>query len=407
MSILDYRNLNTLWASVIVETLHRLGLTTAIVCPGSRSTPLTVALARHPAIEAIPILDERSAVFFALGCAKRSHQPVILVCTSGTAGANFFPAVIEAQASHIPLILFTADRPPEMRDCASGQTIDQQKLFGYFANGYGEMAVPEVTLLNYARQTIVQTWLRTLSPIPGPFHLNCPFRDPLAPLENSLELQLDESSFFMAVAPPSLGQITHSLPPTQFLENWSDSERGLIIAGPAQPQNPEAYCRAVAQISQALGWPVLAESLSPLRNYQSLNPYLISTYDSLLRHDAERLIPDQVIQLGPLPTSKVLRQWLARHRPLTYQVTPYALNVDPLHGRTQCLIVSVECLGELISSDRSIKKADAHISQYYQAWINCDRILQKKITQTLQSAVKRQIVLLYSKLRRETVVRRR
>ncbi|MEM8614965.1 MAG: thiamine pyrophosphate-binding protein, partial [Cyanobacteria bacterium P01_H01_bin.105] len=139
MSTLDYRDTNTLWASVIVETLSRLGLTTAIICPGSRSTPLTIALVNHSKIEAIPILDERSAAFFALGCAKRMHQPVAIVCTSGTAGANFYPAVIEAKESHIPLLIFTADRPPEMRNCASGQTIDQQKLFGSFVNWYTEM----------------------------------------------------------------------------------------------------------------------------------------------------------------------------------------------------------------------------------------------------------------------------
>ena len=102
MNTLDYRNTNTLWASVMVETLNRLGLTTAIICPGSRSTPLTIALVRHPNIETIPILDERSAAFFALGCAKRLHQPVAIICTSGTAGANFFPAVIEAKKVIFP-----------------------------------------------------------------------------------------------------------------------------------------------------------------------------------------------------------------------------------------------------------------------------------------------------------------
>lgn len=365
----------------MAETLSRLGLTTAVICPGSRSTPLTVAFVRHPKIETVPILDERSAAFFALGCAKRARQPVVLVCTSGTAGANFLPAIIEAKESHVPLIILTADRPPEMRDCASGQTIDQQKLFGHFVNGYGDMAIPEIALLDYARQTMVQTWAKTLSPIPGPFHLNCSFRDPLAPLASSVELQLDESRFFMAAAPPILGQVAHPLLLKELLESWSKSQRGLVIAGPAQTQRPESYCRAVAQVSQTLGWPVLADSLSPLRNYQSLNPYLVSTYDSLLRHGDDPLIPEQVIQLGPLPTSKVLRQWLSRHQPRTYQVSPYALNVDPLHGRTQCLAISVECLGELLSSKRSITE----ISGYCRDWVDCDRTLRKKISQTLQT----------------------
>ena len=127
---LDFRNANCLWGSVLVETLVRCGVRRAVVSPGSRSTPLAFAFARHPGIEAIPVLDERSAAFFALGMAKQDLRPVALLCTSGTAGANYFPAVIEAQEAGVPLLVITADRPPEMRACASGQTIDQQRLYG-------------------------------------------------------------------------------------------------------------------------------------------------------------------------------------------------------------------------------------------------------------------------------------
>src|SRR5512135_2513482 len=143
---LDYRNTNSLWGSALVETLHRLGLQQAVISPGSRSTPLTMAFARHPEIESIPVLDERSAAFFALGLARRTSRPVVLLCTSGTAGANYYPAVIEAQESGVPLLVITADRPPEMRDCRSGQTIDQRNLFGGHVNFEHELAVPGATL---------------------------------------------------------------------------------------------------------------------------------------------------------------------------------------------------------------------------------------------------------------------
>ena len=128
MTPLDFRNTNTLWCSVLVETLVRGGVTQAVVSPGSRSTPLTMALVRHPAIEAVPVLDERSAAFFALGLAKQSLRPVVLVCTSGSAGAHYLPALIEAQESAIPLIAITADRPPELRDCGANQAIPQANL---------------------------------------------------------------------------------------------------------------------------------------------------------------------------------------------------------------------------------------------------------------------------------------
>ena len=127
---IDSRNVNTLWASVLVATLARAGVKRAVISPGSRSTPLTLALARSAGIVAVPVLDERSAAFFALGLAKASGRPVVLVCTSGTAAANYLPALIEAQAAGVRLLVLTADRPAELRACSSGQTIDQVKLYG-------------------------------------------------------------------------------------------------------------------------------------------------------------------------------------------------------------------------------------------------------------------------------------
>src|SRR3954465_11954264 len=182
--VLDYRNTNSLWGSVLVETLHRAGLREVVISPGSRSTPLPIAFARRRDIEAIPVLDERSAAFFALGLARQRQRPVALLCTSGTAGANYFPAIIEARESGIPLLVITADRPPEMRECRSGQTIDQQKLYGGYVDFYHELAVPELNeaLLPSLRQTVAHAGTRPLSLSPAPVHLNVPFRDPLPPL---------------------------------------------------------------------------------------------------------------------------------------------------------------------------------------------------------------------------------
>src|SRR4051812_18141345 len=188
---IDARNTNSLWASVLVETLVRLGVRQAVVSPGSRSTPLTMALAAHPRMEAIPVLDERSAAFFALGLAKQRLRPVVLVCTSGTAAANYYPAVIEAHEAGVPLVVITADRPPEMRECMSGQTIDQQKLYGSYVDFYHELAVPELSeaLLRYLRQTVAHAVARTMSLSPVPVHLNAPFRDPLPPLPDGGQAQ--------------------------------------------------------------------------------------------------------------------------------------------------------------------------------------------------------------------------
>jgi 2-succinyl-5-enolpyruvyl-6-hydroxy-3-cyclohexene-1-carboxylate synthase len=377
--MIDFRNTNTLWSSILAETLQRLGLTTAVISPGSRSAPLTIAFAQNHKIETIPVLDERSASFFALGIAQKTHLPVALICTSGTAAANFYPAIIEARESRIPLLIFTADRPPELRDCHAGQAIDQVKIYGNYPNWQAELAIPSTSIgmLGYLRQTIIFAWERSQFPTPGPVHLNIPFRDPLIPISDlaveALETQFNPEDFFAGLEPIFAGET--STPPSppllrggagspiepsppllrggagSVIEQWQKCSRGIIIAGVAQPQFPEKYCSAIAQISKSLNWPVLAEGLSPVRNYAQLNPHLISTYDLILRNHelADKLTPEIAIQIGDLPTSKELRNWLDKTQPRRYIIHPSHHNFDPIHGKTTHLRTSVEHLATAIS----------------------------------------------------------
>ncbi|MBW4598035.1 MAG: 2-succinyl-5-enolpyruvyl-6-hydroxy-3-cyclohexene-1-carboxylic-acid synthase [Calothrix sp. FI2-JRJ7] len=343
-------NTNELWAFVLVETLKRLGLTCAVICPGSRSTPLAVAFALHaPTIEVIPILDERSAGFFALGRARVTKKPVAVVCTSGTAGANFYPAVIEAFESCVPLLLLTADRPQELRFCHSGQTIDQVKLYGNYPNWQAELAIPGATLnlLTYLRQTIIYAWERCLSPQPGLVHLNIPFRDPLAPVSDGIDLtslqsEINSEDFWRQPLPLS------SLPLTSYPFPLPPSSRGIIIAGIAQPLIDDQYCNHIALLARALNYPVLAEGLSPVRNHADLNSYIISTYDSILRNAdfREKLAPEFVILIGEMPTSKELRTWLQQTQPQLLIIDKSFRNLDSLHLRTSHLRVDICELSE-------------------------------------------------------------
>lgn len=344
---LDLRTVNSLWAGVLVETLVRCGVRRAVVSPGSRSTPLTLALAAHPGIEAIPVLDERSAGFFALGLAKLALQPVALVCTSGTAAANFFPAVIEAHESGVPLLVLTADRPPELRACASGQTIDQQKLFGGYVNFHHELAVPEASdeRLRYLRQTTAHAVARSLKPARGAVHLNVPFRDPLAPLADdgataARAAAIDWDMFFSHLAPAPAVLLDCELP------RIVPDVHGAIVVGPSQPAEVEGFVSAVAEIARRLGWPVLADGLSPLRNHAARVRHLVTTYDVVLRNEnaAERLKPEAVLCLGGWPTSKVLRGWLEASAAPIWLATERADNRDALHGRTRPLPISLPAL---------------------------------------------------------------
>ncbi|WP_375472505.1 2-succinyl-5-enolpyruvyl-6-hydroxy-3-cyclohexene-1-carboxylic-acid synthase [uncultured Nostoc sp.] len=377
-----YKNVNQLWAYILTETLKRLGLTCAIICPGSRSTPLVIAFAQQaPEIKAISILDERSAAFFALGQAKATDRPVVLVCTSGTAGANFYSAVIEASYSRVPLLILTTDRPPELRDCHSGQTIDQLRLYGNYPNWQTELALPcaDLGMLAYLRQTVIHSWERAQTPTKGPVHLNIPFRDPLAPVPDGTDLsylqsQFQPEDFFAGIANPC--PMPHA--PFPIPKEWKECDHGIIIAGVAQPQQPQEYCRAIAQLSQTLKWPVLAEGLSPVRNYAELNPYLISTYDLILRNQqlAKQLTPKMVIQVGEMPTSKELRSWIDATQPRRWIIDKSDQNLDPLHGRTTHLRISVE----------DIKAEEINLSfssDYLQQWCDAEAKVRLVVDQTM------------------------
>jgi 2-succinyl-5-enolpyruvyl-6-hydroxy-3-cyclohexene-1-carboxylate synthase len=349
--LVDARNLNSLWASVLVETLARSGVRCAVVSPGSRSTPLAIAFAAHPGIDAIPVLDERSAAFFALGLAKQRLQPVALICTSGTATANFFPAIIEAYESGVPLLVLTADRPPELRACASGQTIDQQKLYGGYAGFHHELAAPELieSQLRYLRQTVAHAVMRTLVPVAGAVHLNVPFRDPLPPIADDgaagrLASSIDWELFFSHLAPVT-SALPAGLPP-----HLVPDVHGAIVVGPAQPGDVDAYIRCVGVIAGKLGWPVLADALSPLRHHLAAVPNLITTYDIVLRNEnaAERLRPEVVLCLGAWPTSKILRAWLEASGAVTWMVTERADNRDALHMRARHIALALPMLASLL-----------------------------------------------------------
>ncbi len=344
MSTLDFRNLNSLWSSVLVETLVRCGLRSAVVSPGSRSTPLTLALAAHPEIDAVPVLDERSAAFFALGQARRQHRPVVLVCTSGSAAAHYFPAIIEAHETGTPLIVLTADRPPELRDCAAGQTIDQQKLYGSYVTWYHELAVPEprIELLRYLRQTARQAWTRAAAS--GPVHLNAPFRDPLPPLPDGGEAEtlraMVDDDFFAQPAAPELR------PGGLVLHQRGTPARGLIVAGPAMPEDPAAYAEVVANLARRTGWPILADVLSPLRQYAPDDVVVVSAYHAILRNErlARELTPRMVIALEAWPTSKELRQWLEMSQAEMLMISPRAGSHDAMHGKTREIEAAVTAL---------------------------------------------------------------
>ncbi|MBW2540849.1 MAG: 2-succinyl-5-enolpyruvyl-6-hydroxy-3-cyclohexene-1-carboxylic-acid synthase [Deltaproteobacteria bacterium] len=334
-----------LFAAALIDELARAGVREVCVCPGSRSTALAIAAAQHPALRCWSQIDERSAGFFALGAAKATRTPAALICTSGTAAANFYPAVIEAYHAHVPLIVLSADRPPELREWGAGQTIDQVRLYGTHVRWFAETAVPDADpqMLDYAREVGCRAAAEACGPPAGPVHLNLPFRDPLAPTSISAESAFSASAREdRAYTRVCRGVQTPRPEDVERLAALAQTcERGVIACGPMDAE-PE-LCVAIAALAQALGWPVFADPISQLRcGAHTPDAPVLGNSDLFLRAErlAQTLEPEVVLRFGATPTSKSQRLWFEGRRPEhLIVVDPEATWSDPSHLASEILEV--------------------------------------------------------------------
>lgn len=309
-------NITFLFVNAFVDELSRSGVKNVCLCPGSRSTPLAMVLARQSAIKVWMHIDERCAAFFALGLAKISQQPVALVCTSGTAAANFLPAIVEAHYARVPLIVLTADRPPELRDIGAAQTIDQLRIYGTHAKWFTEMPLPDASLelLRYVRAMACRAVATSNASPSGPVHLNFPFREPLVPIPTD-ELPLEPRPDMLPYTTITSGaRIANHSDFEPMLDILRKAEHGLIVCGPAYRYDP-AMTAAITGLAETLNFPVLADPLSGVRCGSPHYHNIMDSYDACLRDTAfvERFEPDVVLRFGALPTSKPLLQYLQRH----------------------------------------------------------------------------------------------
>jgi 2-succinyl-5-enolpyruvyl-6-hydroxy-3-cyclohexene-1-carboxylate synthase len=327
-------NRNLAWCSAIADELVRGGVRSVVVSPGSRSAPLAIAVASEPGLVDHSVLDERAAAFFALGLARASRAPVALICTSGTAAANYLPALIEAHLSRVPLVALTADRPPELRDCGADQVIDQVKLYGSAVRWYHELPLPEpdAALLRHARASVARAVATAWGPVPGPVHLNVPLREPLDARSVPADRAALESMAPLALEGRGREPITRALdgPPRlpaasvrALAERLAACERGWLVAGPCDAPD---LAPALAELAGRLGWPLLADPLSQLRCGPHPRDALVDAHDALLRSPfASAHLPQLELRFGAPPTSKAYRLLGERHPELTRWV------VDP-HG---------------------------------------------------------------------------
>ncbi|NLT06869.1 MAG: 2-succinyl-5-enolpyruvyl-6-hydroxy-3-cyclohexene-1-carboxylic-acid synthase [Solirubrobacterales bacterium] len=346
----DMIPINATFAPVqaLVDELARCGMAHAVTSPGSRNAPVALALAAEERIDAISAIDERAAGFMALGLAKASGRPVAVTCTSGTAAANLLPAVVEAREARVPLVVLTADRPPELRDVGAGQAIDQLGLFGSAAKWFVEVGngEPGRAWAVHVRALACRAWATAAGGRPGPVHLNLPLRDPLHPEADG---SLDPADW--AGRPGGAPWTTvheHSPAPDgddvqALAERVAAASSGVLVCGGGTLDGGAAAAQAMladaaTRFAHAAGWPILAEPTSGLRCGEHDRSHVVAHYDLTLRDagTADALRPALALRVGDMPTSKPLRAWLAGVDQVV--VDPYATWNEPTRTAASVLV---------------------------------------------------------------------
>ncbi len=358
-------HINQLWADLMVEELTRLGVDYFCLSSGSRSAPLAVAVAENKKAHTTIHCDERASGFHAIGYASATQKPATIITTSGTAVANLLPAVVEASKKKIPLIILTADRPPELRFTGANQTIDQVKIFGAYARWFFDMPTPTKNIEpNFILTTIDQAVFQAQGELKGPVHLNCMFREPLAPIKTKTAFT-DYLNPIAAWAKTKDPLTKHHKSAQAFLPNdlsniiakINQSKNGIIVVGKIANQEEE---KAVVKLSEKLKWPIFADIASGLRLGQT-HPNVITYFDQILlsKKITKSLKPETIIHLGGRMTSKRFYEYMETAKPKNYiTVLNHPLRNDPLHCVTERVQSSIGTFCKTVLPKIKIKKSN-------------------------------------------------
>ena len=310
------QDLQATFCATVVDQWVRLGMRHAVIAPGSRSTPMALALATRTELSVQIVHDERSAAFIALGIGIASRVPAALLCTSGTAATHFHAAVVEADLSGVPMLVLTADRPPELQGIGAPQTIDQTELYGGVVRRFVDPGVATADGFGGWRDLATDWWMSAVGADPGPVHVNMPFREPLVGVAAELPVAVgtpiaESDGWFMMR--PDVAELAAML----------DQTRGIIVAGAGVDD-----ASAVGLLADTLQWPIFADPRSGCRHL----PQAVSSFDALLRAVgfATSHVPAVVLHLGEAPASKVLGQWLQGSGAVHVQVHAQQRTIDPL-----------------------------------------------------------------------------
>lgn len=330
---------NERWCHWIIQELVAQGVRQFCISPGSRSTPLTVAAARHPRAQCQVFLDERAAAYFALGWARAQDVPAALICTSGTAAANYFPAVIEASVEHLPLLVLSADRPPELQQSGANQTIDQTRLFGSHVRWFHDPGCPvDGTSTGTVQSWVAHAFWRSQHPDPGPVHLNLPFREPFLDGASAVKVEDRPASFRKTTPAQRLLK-----PVCDELVELLSSPRGWVTVGTL----PISAHQPVQAFLEQLGWPVHTDLTSGLR-FGPLSHRIDLADQLLIQERWQKTVPGVWLHLGNQMVSKRMSHWWAScTRTTKLMLTDHTERQDPHHQPHWQLSVDWSELSEL------------------------------------------------------------
>ena len=376
-------NRNILWTKTFVKELSSAGVKYACISPGSRNTPLTLAFAGNKKIKSFVHIDERSCAFFGLGLAKSSGTPVALISTSGTATAEFYPAIIEAYQQRIPLIICTADRPPELLDCGANQTINQNNLYKNHIRWFVDVGLPEPITRRIkhikviARRAVYESLIRSK----GPVHLNFPFRKPFEPdaFTDDVSRELLDLADAISFEKEELFIEDEKNISTEkwFIEIFNylkEFEKGLIIAGP-ENYDP-AFHKKCQMLAEKLGYPILADGASQLRFGHHNKENIISNFEGSLRSDffVNNNKPDVILQFGRTITSKALDIFLEKCPAPRFMINEFGDWFDPSNRATAAIACKPFIFCEKMLDKIMFEKIERKINGWLQTFIEAEKI---------------------------------
>ena len=345
--IKNSNNINLLWANIIVEELIRHEIDYFCISPGSRSTPLTVAAARHSKSKCKILYDERGAAFHAIGYARATKKPAVLICTSGTAVANYYPAIVEASQEALPVMVLSADRPQELRNRGANQTIDQDNIFGRYSRYFSELPCPSLeNPLGYVLQEVNRAIKKCMAVNGGPVQVNCMFREPLAPQKDAwpedyisdISGWIEDEKPFLEVEKDIIQANESSF--DEIVNMLNDNKKGIIVVGRCE----DAHSRkAVMDLAEHSGWPVFPDITSGLR-LNSNSDKVIHYFDQLLLSEnlQDKLINFPVLHFGGQLVSKRLFKFLEKHKAGHIHIMPTDKKIDPANSVTNRIPFAID-----------------------------------------------------------------